>query len=113
MKSLKIIMLLMGLLCWLHPLCAEETAGSQSDDIDVGEILFGHVGDYYGWHITEWNGKPIQMELHHIDGNRTNHKLSNLMMLCPNCHKLVHLKGDIEEVKKIINKNKNISKFRF
>ena len=36
--------------------------------------------------ISEWNGKPIQTELHHIDGNRTNHKLSNLMMLCPNCH---------------------------
>ena len=36
--------------------------------------------------ISEWNGKPIQMELHHIDGDRTNHKLSNLMMLCPNCH---------------------------
>ncbi|MBQ2112943.1 MAG: F0F1 ATP synthase subunit A [Bacteroidales bacterium] len=63
MKSLKIIMLLMGLLCWLHPLCAEETAGSQSDDIDVGEILFGHVGDYYGWHITEWNGKHISVPL--------------------------------------------------
>ena len=36
--------------------------------------------------ISEWNGKPIKMELHHIDGDRTNHKLSNLMMLCPNCH---------------------------
>lgn len=36
--------------------------------------------------ITDWNGKHIQMELHHIDGDRTNHKLSNLMMLCPNCH---------------------------
>ena len=26
------------------------------------------------------------MELDHIDGNRTNHKLENLRMLCPNCH---------------------------
>jgi 5-methylcytosine-specific restriction endonuclease McrA len=26
------------------------------------------------------------MELHHIDGKRTNHHLSNLMLLCPNCH---------------------------
>lgn len=33
-----------------------------------------------------WNGKPINMELEHIDGNRTNHLLSNLKMLCPNCH---------------------------
>ena len=36
--------------------------------------------------ITNWNGKPIQMELHHKDGNRTNHKLENLQILCPNCH---------------------------
>ncbi len=36
--------------------------------------------------ITIWNGTQIQMELHHKDGNRTNHLLSNLQMLCPNCH---------------------------
>lgn len=32
------------------------------------------------------NGKMISMELHHIDGKRTNHLLDNLTMLCPNCH---------------------------
>lgn len=36
--------------------------------------------------ITEWNGKPISLELHHIDGNRFNHRLENLILLCPNCH---------------------------
>jgi len=36
--------------------------------------------------IEEWNGKKLNMELDHIDGNRTNHKLENLRMLCPNCH---------------------------
>ena len=36
--------------------------------------------------IDEWNGKKINMELDHIDGNRTNHLLTNLRMLCPNCH---------------------------
>ena len=36
--------------------------------------------------ISEWNGLPINIELDHIDGNRTNHKLENLRMLCPNCH---------------------------
>ena len=34
----------------------------------------------------EWNGKKLNMELDHIDGNRTNHKLEILRMLCPNCH---------------------------
>lgn len=36
--------------------------------------------------LTEWNGKPLTMELDHIDGNRTNHKRKNLRMICPNCH---------------------------
>lgn len=36
--------------------------------------------------ITEWNGKPVSFELDHIDGRRTNHKLENLRIICPNCH---------------------------
>jgi hypothetical protein len=34
----------------------------------------------------EWNGKPLDMELDHIDGDRTNHLLKNLKIVCPNCH---------------------------
>ncbi len=36
--------------------------------------------------ISEWNGEKLNCELDHIDGNRTNHKLENLRILCPNCH---------------------------
>lgn len=36
--------------------------------------------------ISSWNDKPISLELHHKDGNRTNHRLENLILLCPNCH---------------------------
>ena len=36
--------------------------------------------------LSEWNGLPIPLELHHIDGNRNNHKLENLKILCSNCH---------------------------
>lgn len=36
--------------------------------------------------ITDWNGSPLNMELHHVDGNPSNNLLSNLVMLCPNCH---------------------------
>lgn len=35
---------------------------------------------------TEWNGLKIPLELNHIDGNNKNHKISNLELLCPNCH---------------------------
>lgn len=34
----------------------------------------------------EWNGKPIPLELDHMDGNHSNNKLENLRILCPNCH---------------------------
>ena len=36
--------------------------------------------------ITEWNNKPIVMELEHNDGNSENNNLSNLSLICPNCH---------------------------
>jgi 5-methylcytosine-specific restriction endonuclease McrA len=31
-------------------------------------------------------GEPIPLELHHIDGNHNNNDLSNIQLLCPNCH---------------------------
>jgi hypothetical protein len=38
--------------------------------------------------IENWLGRDIKLELHHIDGNRFNNNLSNLQILCPNCHSL-------------------------
>lgn len=40
--------------------------------------------------IDEYNGKRLECELDHIDGDRTNHRLSNLRILCPNCHSQTH-----------------------
>lgn len=36
--------------------------------------------------ITEYNSKHISLELNHKDGNKSNHLLDNLELLCPNCH---------------------------
>jgi hypothetical protein len=36
--------------------------------------------------LSEWNNLPIPLELNHIDGNSHNHILSNLEIICPNCH---------------------------
>jgi hypothetical protein len=35
---------------------------------------------------TSWLNKQLNLELHHADGNRQNNILSNLKLLCPNCH---------------------------
>jgi len=37
---------------------------------------------------NEWMGFPISLELHHKDGNSVNNNLSNLELLCPNCHSM-------------------------
>ena len=37
---------------------------------------------------TEWQGVPIPLEVHHINGNRRDNDLCNLQLLCPNCHAL-------------------------
>lgn len=37
---------------------------------------------------SEWLGGPIPLELDHIDGNSANNSLTNLRLLCPNCHAL-------------------------
>jgi hypothetical protein len=38
--------------------------------------------------LTEWQGQPIPLQLHHKDGVHTNNLLNNLEVLCPNCHAL-------------------------
>ena len=36
--------------------------------------------------LTEWLGTPIPLELHHINGDNKDHRIENILMLCPNCH---------------------------
>lgn len=36
--------------------------------------------------LKEWNGKPIPLELDHINGDNKDNRLENLRILCCNCH---------------------------
>jgi 5-methylcytosine-specific restriction endonuclease McrA len=40
--------------------------------------------------VCGYDEHPSILEVHHIDKNRKNNELSNLTVLCPNCHSLVH-----------------------
>ncbi len=36
--------------------------------------------------LTEWLGSPIALELDHINGTHSDNRITNLRLLCPNCH---------------------------
>lgn len=35
---------------------------------------------------VEWNGKPIVLEIDHVNENWLDNRIENLQFLCPNCH---------------------------
>ena len=41
-----------------------------------------------GWNHVNPHTNKIPLEVEHIDGNHTNNKEDNLLLLCPNCHSL-------------------------
>ena len=48
-----------------------------------------------GWHeVNPYTGE-VPLEVHHIDGDCTNNKEDNLVLLCPNCHSLTNNHGSL------------------
>ena len=45
------------ILVWTLAFVAQPAAASDlpEEKVDVAEVIFGHIGDSSGWHITEWN----------------------------------------------------------
>jgi len=67
---------------------------------------------------TEWEGAPIPLQIHHINGVHNDNRLENIQLLCPNCHSLTDTyagknanrenktKYIKSSVRKVINKEK-------
>lgn len=45
-------------------------------------------------------GFDVVIDVHHIDNDRTNNDITNLIPLCPNCHAIVHrlYNGDVAQL---------------
>lgn len=55
--------------------------------------------------ICEWHEDERALEVHHIDENRENNDITNLIILCPICHKYLTLHlYTLEELKQKKNK---------
>ena len=64
MKLLRLILVIALLVCpVVTGRAGDGVEHEQSSEIDVGEILFGHIADSYGWHITDWKGKHVTIPL--------------------------------------------------
>ena len=50
--------------CLLSLISVRGAEKSHADgEVDVAQLLFGHIGDSYGWHITDWNGRHVSIPL--------------------------------------------------
>jgi Zn finger protein HypA/HybF involved in hydrogenase expression len=68
--------------------------------------------------LTEWQGKPIPLEMEHKNGVHNDNRIENLAFLCPNCHALTDTykgknvktyKEATKELQKCVDCNKDIS----
>lgn len=61
--------------------------------------------------ISEWHGKPISLQLHHINGDHHDNRLENLQLLCPNCHTQTdsYAKSNKTPGKQVINNKTNLN----
>jgi len=79
---------------------------------DGSPILKRFLTEVYGEFCSEcgigpeYNGKPLCLEVDHIDGVSDNNLPENLRLLCPNCH------SQTETYKAKNNTNTNRSKYR-
>ena len=68
MRWLKVILIALfwgttSLLTVATPATQSASEGTRTQEVDVAHMLFGHIGDSYGWHITDWSGKHVTIPL--------------------------------------------------
>jgi len=47
----------------------------------------GHkTGECESCALRSWRDRPLSLALHHVNGDRDDNRVTNLQLLCPNCH---------------------------
>jgi hypothetical protein len=77
--------------------CAAENRRKKNNERFSGGLITNrqtlrvHIARVVGYkcficETSNWNNKPITLQVDHIDGNAGNNLPENLRLLCPNCH---------------------------
>jgi len=62
-----------------------------------------------------WNGKPLVLQLDHVDGDSDNNFPKNLRLICPNCHTQTDTfgsKGKGSRYKKLSKRNAYLQQYK-
>ncbi|MBR0123283.1 MAG: F0F1 ATP synthase subunit A [Bacteroidales bacterium] len=59
------------LLLMCLPFAGYSEKTEDSTGFNINDVIFGHIGDSYEWHITEWKGEPVAVYLPVIVYSRT------------------------------------------
>lgn len=71
----------------LEDILVENSTYTNTSSLKEKLVKLGLLGDCCATcGLSEWLEKPLSLQLDHIDGQRRNNTLTNLRLLCPNCH---------------------------